>query len=178
MPRVPFPDALPETGDLSQTEGASELALDLYRQLAQAQRETRACIEQAGQRIEAHVLGTSAIIAALAAERFELDRVIKRIEPELVALGADNALRVLDLFARSWSASLARHGVEVRDLTGAPFDDEIAEAVDVNAAVEDASITAPMIRETLVPLVLHRGRVVGKALVNKGVPSTPTEPAS
>jgi molecular chaperone GrpE (heat shock protein) len=178
MPHVPFPDALPETSDVSRTEGASELALDLYRQLAQARRETHACIERAGQRIEAHVLATSATIAALATERFELDRLIKRIEPELAALGADNALRVLDLFARAWSASLARHGVEVRDLTGASFDDEIAEAVEVNAAIEDASIATPMIRETLAPLVVHRGRIVGKAVVNKGVPSTPTEPAS
>ena len=164
------PDFLPEGTSLATSEGASELALDLYRQLAEARRETRTVIERAEQHIETHVVGVSATIAALAAERFEFDRLLKRIEPELVALGAANVARVLDLFARGWNSTLSREGIEVRDLTGMAFTDDLADAVDVSSAIEDASIGEPIVRETLVPLVLHRGRVVGKALVNKLVP--------
>src|SRR6266545_6084489 len=111
MPRVPLPEPLPETPDVSRGEGAAELALDLYRQLAEARRDARAAVEKADQRIESHVLSTSATIAALAAERFELDRLLKRIEPELTARGAADVIRVLDLFARAWSAALAREGI-------------------------------------------------------------------
>jgi hypothetical protein len=178
MSRPSVPNVLPEAPDVSRGEGAAELALDLYRQLAQARRESHAALEQAEKRIDAHALGLNATIAALAAERFEFDRVLKRIEPELTALGAANAARVLDLFVRGWSAALSREGVEVRDLTGLPFTDDLAEAVDVSCAIEDASIAQPVISETLTPLVVHRGRIVGKALVNKAVPRVERESGS
>jgi hypothetical protein len=171
MVDVPVPDLLPvastAAGDLT------ELVLELYRELASARRDAELAARQAAERIHAHTLETNRTIAALAAERFEFERLMKRIQPELDALAAQNVSRVLDLFRRSWASELARQHVELRDLTGEPFTSELAEMVDVNAVLDDPAIAEPIVHEMLVPLVLHHDRVVGKAIVNKAVPSAP-----
>jgi hypothetical protein len=175
MADIPVPDLLPVA---AATAGdPAELVLELYRELASARRDAELAARQADERIHAHTLETNRTIAALASERFEFERLMKRIQPELNALAARNVLRVLDLFRRSWATNLTRHHVELRDLTGEPFTSELAEMVDVNAVLDDPAIAGPIVHEMLAPLVLHHDRVAGKAIVNKAVPSAPECPS-
>jgi hypothetical protein len=166
----PLPDPIPcAVRDPLDLAG---LSLSLYRKICGLNRLAEEAIENAERRIHTHTLATNHTIAALAAEHFEFERVMKRIEPELEKAGVHNAKRVLDIFGRGWAAVLAREQIEVRDLTNVVFSNEIAELVEVNGSVEDPAASEPVVRETLTPLVLHRGQIAGRAIVNKAVPTS------
>jgi hypothetical protein len=166
----PFPLPEPIVRDAADPVDLPILTLSLYRKLAALSRTAEDAVSTAEKRIYDHVLATGKTVAALAAEHFDFERVMRRIEPELEAAGLHNVRRVLDVFRRGWTAVLTREQVEVRDLTNQPFSDEIAELVEVNGSIEDAAVTEALVRETLAPLVLHRGHVICKAIVNKSVP--------
>jgi hypothetical protein len=157
-----------------------ELALDLYRRLAASARAAEDGRRQARQEVERHTREAGNTLARLAAARFEFGRLLARILPALAAGAAGaSASRVdvaglLELFARGWDAELERAAVEVRELTGLEMSDELAAVTAVEAAVPDPGIARAVVRETLSPLVLWAGRVVGVAQVITAVPVAPT----
>ncbi len=111
------------------------------------------------------------LIARLAAERFEFQRLLDRVLPpiEQGQLPPDLAT-ALSLQARSWDVELQRMGIEVVDLAGQVLTDPLFEMVEVESAIPDAAVEETVVRKTLVPLVLHEGRVVGVAKVITSVP--------
>lgn len=160
---IPVPDLFPEPAGPADAE---QLALDLYQRFAAARATAEQAAAGAQATIDAHAAGLHKTLAALAAVNFDFRGLVRRVDP------ATETGRVLDLFSREWEALLTRHGVEVRDLTGLTFDDEVASWVeDVRGAVPDANVTTVTVRETIVPLVLHRGQVIGRATVLKTVPA-------
>lgn len=166
---LPLPDPLPTVlpgvpGDLA------ERALALYRRLAAAEAELAEERCRAAAEIDRHRREVAATLARLAAQRFELERLLERLLPQLAQAGRDDLGEVLGLFARGWDAELARAGVEVEDLAGEPLTDELAEVVEVEAAVPDPETAAAVVRESLSPLVRWHGRVVAAARVITSVP--------
>lgn len=157
---IPIPDFLPvpENAECIDVEDA---ALELYQGLADAQRRMGESERRAQAELAEQARGSRTVIVALAAERFEFARLMRRIAPELERLGANDVLRVLDLHARAWDHRLTRNHVEVRDLTGFPLSDELLENVEVEAAVLDPAVAQSEIRETLSPLVLLHGQPIG-----------------
>jgi hypothetical protein len=166
--QFPLPDPIPRAA--ADPVDLAGVSLSLYRKISGLNRLAEEAIANAELRIQSHTLATSRTIAALAAEHFEFDRVMKRIQPELEKAGANSVKRVLEVFGRGWAAVLAREEVELRDLTNVPFSNEIAEVVEVNGSVADPAASEPVVRETLTPLVLHRGQIISRAIVNKSVP--------
>lgn len=172
---IPVPDTLPER-PIPDVE-PSLLALDIYRMLADANQRALDAAGEAEARIQKHLLEANGSLAALAGQRFEFERMLRRLRPQLEGCG--EALRVLDLFARGWDAVLGREQIEVRDLTGLPLSDEIAECIDeVSGAVPDGAVDHVVVRETLVPVVLHRGAVIGRAAIVKTIPTVAADLAT
>jgi len=165
---IPVPDLLPERS-LSDVEPAL-LVLEVYRLVADSNQRAADAAAEAETRIQRHSLDMNGSLAALAVQRFEFERMLRRLRPLLEGCG--DAVRVLDLFARGWDAVLGREQIEVRDLTGLPLSDEIAECIDeVSGAVPDHTADCVAVRETLVPVVLHRGIVIGRAAIVKTIPA-------
>jgi hypothetical protein len=169
MRHVALPPYLPAV-PLAAPAALPELALELYRKVAAATREAEQAQQAARQEVEKFTREAGRVLARLAAARFELERLLARLRPELAAAGRDDLGRVLDLFARGWDAELERSRVEVRDVTGLPMTDELAQLIEVEGAVPDVASRETTVRETLAPLVLWAGRVVGVARVITSVP--------
>jgi hypothetical protein len=150
--------------------GLSERVLELYQQLADATSRADASERQARDQVEAQTRALHRTIALLAAERFEYDRLLRRLLPELEKVGHEHIGRLLALHTRSWDATLRRVQIEVRDLTGEVLTDALADMVEVESAIPDPAVQESTVRETLFPLVLHAGRVVGLAKVVTSVP--------
>ena len=168
----PVPPLLtePYVAHLGDVEDA---ALDLYQRLADATRRAEDVERKCKTEVADHTRNARSLIATLAAERFEFERLLRRIEPELQRLKADDLLRVVSLYARSWDQKLLRLRIEVRDLTGMPISDD----VEVESHVPDPSVSQTEVRETLTPLVLLDGKVIGLAKVVTSVPVVVTEDA-
>jgi hypothetical protein len=164
------PDFLPTS--CSEPSGTlQELALELYRCVAASRGELEEQRKSAQQEIERHTREAGRTLARLAAVRFELERLLARIRPDLAEAGRGDLVRVLDLFARGWDAELARAGVEVRNPTGDLLTDELAAVIEVEGAIPDPTACQARVRETLSPLVLWAGRVIGTARVITSVPA-------
>jgi hypothetical protein len=160
----PVPDLLPVPEGLDPLD-IEDAALSLYQALADANRlneenEARTC-----SLTEEQARASQALIAGLAAERFEFSRLVRRIARELERLGASDSLRVLELHERAWDQRLSRAHIEVLDVTGFPLTNELLANVEVEAAVPDATVAHSEIRETLTPLVSLNGRPIGTAKV-------------
>lgn len=167
----PVPDFLPEPPDWPAPPDLEEMVLGLYQRVADYARRLDSSERQAKAREEAHGRKTRRVIALLAAERFEFERLMRRILPDLRAAGADEAVRVLTLYARTWDANLRRSQVEVCDLTGSVLTDELSELVEVESALPDSTVSEPVVRETLSPLVKVEGHVVSLSKVITSVPA-------
>lgn len=172
-PQPAIPDYLPVPA-ASLPGNLPELALELYRRVAESAREADEQRRRAAQEIERHTREAGRTLASLAAARFELGRLFARITPALAAAGQEDLGRVLALFARSWDAELERARIEVRDVTGRPMTEELAAVIEVEGAVPDPAARETLVRETLSPLVLWAGRVVGVARVITSVPTPET----
>jgi hypothetical protein len=173
-------DDLPIPGFLAAPElsqipaNIEDLTLDLYQRTSDTSRNAADTVKRIEQQVRERGRATDRVIAVLAAERFEFERVLRRIRPELEQLNAPSAERVLGLFARSWDATLARLKVECRDLTGLPLTDELAAEVEVESAIP-GDTDQTVIRETLFPLVIYEGRVAALAKVVTLVAPVPAE---
>ncbi len=167
------PDYLP----MSLTEVPVRLpamALELYRRLAECERAVEQERERAAEELERHRRETSRLLARLAAERFDFERLLDRVLPDLAGAGREDLGDKLRLFARSWDAELERARVEVRDLTGDAVTDELAEIIEVEGVVPDPGTSQAVVREALSPLVLWQDRVVGLSKVITSVPASPS----
>lgn len=164
-----LPDDLPApAAELSAS--VPELALELYRRVADSAREAEEHQKKARQEIERSTREAGRTLARVAAVRFELGRLLARVLPMLAEANRSDVARILELFARGWDAELERARVEVRDVTGQPLTDELAAVIEVEGAIPDPAVDQAMVRETLSPLVLWAGRVVGVARVITSVP--------
>ncbi len=166
-------DPLPLPGPLPVTDLRADLpalALELYRQLAETARQAALRERALGDELAARTRAAERTIARLATGRFEFQRLLDRVER---AGTAPDLAGALALQARAWDAELQRAGVEVRDLQGEVLTDELYAQVEVAGAVPDPAVDRPTVRETLVPLVLVGGQVVGAAQVITSVPPPP-----
>lgn len=166
---IPIPDYLPT----SLAEPLPDLAaqvLELYRRAVTAEARLTAEQERTERQLAAQQRAADEVMAALAAPRFELARLCARLLPRLEVTGLAPEARALSLFARAWDQELTRHGVEVCDLSGQELSDELAQVVEVEAAVADPAVRELRVRQTLVPLVKLGGRVVGVARVISSAP--------
>ena len=168
MNQPPVPDLLPTAWRTP--PNLKELTLALYRHLANCSASVEASKKHATEQVEDHIRQTSRIIAQLAAQRFEYERLLKRVLPELEVAGLREVGDVLLLFARSWDAELRSACVEVRDLTGQMVTDDLTDMIEVHSAVSESGAESVLIRETLFPLVMYRDVVVGPAHVITSVP--------
>jgi len=151
--------------------GLIDLAFALYQRLAECAEVSEAGARSAREQLENQARQTGGVIALLAAQRLEYERLLRRILPELELRGLPEVCKVLMLYARSWDADLRRARVEVRDLTGSVLTDELCEMIEVESAIPDPAVSKTVVRETLLPLVLHEGRVASPAKVITSVPA-------
>ncbi len=155
------------------------MALELYRRLAESERAVEQERDRAAAEIEQHRRQTSRLLARLAAQRFDFERLLDRVLPDLAEAGREDLGEKLRLFARSWDAELVRAQVEVRDPTGDAVTDELAEVIEVEGVVPDPDTSQAVVREALSPLVLWQGQVVGLSKVITSVPAASSmEPES
>lgn len=145
--------------------------LKLYRDLHEARRNAQQAREEARRTEETQRADSARTIAALAAPHFEFERLLDRIRNSSQRLEEAEVADLLHVFNRSWASVLQREGIEVRDLSGQPLDEAVAPLIEVGTAIPDPNLNLPIIRETLIPLVVQHGEVVGTALVNTAVPA-------
>ncbi len=150
-----------------------ELTLALYQRLSDCIARIEEREREAQEEIEKHTRRMSRLIAQLAAERFEYERLMQRVAPELERAGLTDLIRIFDLHARSWDANLRRAQVEVRGLTSEIVTDKLIEQIEVESAIHDPAVGEAVVRETLSPLVLLEGRIIGLAKVITSVPVPP-----
>ena len=145
FPLPPFM-AAPEGSRVADVEDA---ALDLYQRLADATRRAEEIERRSRTELADHVRNTRSLIASLAAERFEFERLLRRIVPELQRLQAEDLLRIVGIYARSRDQKLMRLRIEIRDLTGQSLSEGLADEVEVESHVPDPAVTETQVRETL-----------------------------
>jgi|PlaIllAssembly_1097288.scaffolds.fasta_scaffold173195_2 hypothetical protein len=168
MNEFPIPGFLPSASGPIHDPGKA--VLDVYAGLASARRQAEDARKLAEAQIRSIALEADAVIAELSAMRFEFDRLLHRIGPQLEKIEAGGILSLLDLFSRGWSALLQRHCIEIHDPKGEVFSDALAEIVEVRAAFVDPEVKQPMIAETIAPVIRYKGRLASKAVVHKAVP--------
>jgi len=170
VPLIPVPDEI-------RLEDIEDAALALYERVAEADARVAAMEKQHGSELAEQTRALHRLIAVLVVERFELDRMMRRIEPELTRRGCTDLLLSISLYARAWDLKLSRASLQVVDLTGSPLTDELAGEVEVESHLPDPSVTVTTVRETLVPLVLLDGKVIGPAKIVTSVPIAEEEKA-
>jgi hypothetical protein len=169
LDELPVPDYQP----VASPDGFArlpELVGELCQRLGDMSRRLEMAEQQAREQFATQNRKMNRLVAQLASERFELERLLRRVLPELEAAGLANLAKVLTLYARSWDSNLQRAEIEVRDVTGCELTDELVEVVEVESAVADASVRQTVVRETITPLVIHQGRVIGVATIITAVP--------
>jgi len=168
--QMPVPGFLPTPPAVTLRE-LQGLAQELYQRLADSGRHIEQGERKAHDELSSQAREHDRLIARLAAERFEFQRLLDRVLPQIAQgeLPADLA-KALTLQARSWDAELHRARIEVIDLAGQVLTDALSERVEVESAIPDPEVEETLVRKTLVPLVLHAGRVVGVAKVITSVP--------
>lgn len=169
---LPAPGYLPVSA-VDSPGGLPELVLELCRRVAESARAAEEHQTRARQEVEQHTREAGRTLARVAAARLDFSRLLGRVLPMLSDGGREDVGRILELFARGWDAELERSRVEVRDVTGQPITEELAAVIEVEAAVPEPAVSQAMVRETLSPLVLWAGRVVGVARVITSVPVVP-----
>lgn len=168
---IPVPGFLTTPSAAVTPRDLQALALELYQRLAESARRIEQCERKAQDELASQAREHDRLIARLAAERFELQRLLDRVLPpiEQGQLPPDLAT-ALRLQARSWDAELQRMGIEVIDLAGQVLTDALSEKVEVESAIPEPVVEEAVVRKTLTPLVLYQGRVVGVAKVITSVP--------
>jgi len=181
MNSIPLPPVVPLPAE-PQLADIEDAALELYQRVVEAERraeEAEHRIEEAERRLRAEMTEktrrANRLIAVLASVRFEFVRLVQRLWPELQSLQANNLMELCVLFLRSWDSRLHQASIRVVDLTGLPLTDELAGDVEVESHVPDPSVAQAMVRETLAPLVLLEGKVIGMAKIVTSVPETKEE---
>jgi len=171
---LPLPPSIPLPAE-ARLDDVESAALELYQRVAEADR----CSEEIERRLRSEMLEKSRaadrLIATLAAERFEFDRLLRRLGPELERRNAGDVMQYLEMFARAWDLKLGRAAIKVVDLAGLPLIDELVEDVDVESHLPDPTVTQTTVRETLIPLVLLGGKAIGSAKIVTSVPVTTVE---
>lgn len=172
---IPVPDYLPTPFETPPAD-LPEQVLELYRRVAENARLVKRTIEQAREAREAQRRESDRVIALLASERFELQRLMDRILPAMKKAELDKEAKALSLFARRWDQDLRRVRVEVQDPVGLPLSDELTEVLEVENTILDRSVTEPSVRETLVPIVRFEDRLAGIGKVITSVPCVQQQP--
>ena len=172
---LPPPVKVPGELNLAKMEDA---AYELYDRVARADEQLTKCERSLRAELAEKSRSAQRLIAMLAAERFEFDRILRRLSPELERRGASDLLQYLNLFVRAWDLKLSRANIQVLDIAGCLLDDELAGDVEVESHVPDVSVSATMVRETLVPLVKLDGKTIGQAKIVTSVPAKKEEHAS
>jgi hypothetical protein len=173
---LPIPGVIPVPAKL-RVEDAEDAALELYRRVAEADRRYQEMERRQQSEIAETSRKTHRLISALAAERFEFDRLMRRLKPELERRNAGDLIQLLDLFAKAWDLKLGRASIQVVDLAGLPLSDELAGDVEVESHFPDPSVVQATVRETLIPLVLLEGKTIGSAKIITAVPVAVEEDA-
>lgn len=173
---LPIPDYLPVASP-NGFAGLPELVGELCQRLSDMTRQLEMAEQQTREQLATQSRKMNRLVAQLASERFELERLLRRVLPELEAAGLTSLAKVLTLFARSWDSNLRRAEIEVRDVTGCELTDELVEVVEVESAVVDAGVRQTVVRETITPLVIYQGRVIGVATIITAVPVSHDEPS-
>ena len=174
---LPVPGFLP-TPLADPPSDLEDMALMFYGRLVACAERLESAEKQGRAQREEQMHQAHRTMARLAAQRFEFTRLSQRIRSELETLCPDHTEtidNVLGLFARNWDANLRRAGLEVIDLTGHPLTNELAEVVEVESAIPDASAREIVVRETLTPLVKVEGQVVALAKIITAVPVQDTK---
>ena len=103
---LPLPPSIPLPAE-ARLDDVESAALELYQRVAEADR----CSEEIERRLRSQMLEKSRtadrLIATLAAERFEFDRLLRRLGPELERRNAGDVMQYLEMFARAWDLSWA-----------------------------------------------------------------------
>ncbi|HWP43377.1 MAG TPA: hypothetical protein VNO14_09095, partial [Blastocatellia bacterium] len=89
-------------------EELEDLALELYQRIADGAARVRQCEREARERTEEATARSNRLIVELTCERFEFERLIRRILPEIEKAGLENVAKVIALYARSWDSNLKR----------------------------------------------------------------------
>jgi hypothetical protein len=147
------------------------LALELCQRLADAASEVKAAEQRAKKEMEEIIERKEKLIAQIASERFEFDRLMQRVLPDLEAAGLESLIKIFAVYSKSWDVNLKRAQVEVLDLTGARVTDPLLDLVEVESAVPDPVAGEGFVRETLSPLVKLEGRIIALAKVITTVPA-------
>jgi hypothetical protein len=169
MNELPLPPMIAQPDELLFND-VEDAALELYKRAAEAEAQTEKAVRTVRAEMVEQMRSAHRLIATLAAERFEFDRLMARIAPELERRNSNDLLQFLVLFKRSWELRMRRASIEVVDLTGQPVTDELAGDVEVESHVPDPSVAETRVRETLIPLVLLGGRSIGMAKIVTSVP--------
>lgn len=173
---LPVPSSIPLPAE-ARLEDIEDAALEFYQRVAEADRRIGEVERRLRTEMSEKSRSANRLIALLAAQRFEFERLVRRLGPELERRNAGDIMQILDLYARAWDLNLGRAALQVVDLTGQPLDEKLAEDVEVESHVPDPSVSQTMVRETLVPLVLLEGRPIGLAKIVTSVPVTTEEKA-
>jgi hypothetical protein len=163
VPLLPVPDEI-------RLEDIEDAALALYERIAEADSRFAAMEKRLGTESAEQTRTLHRLVAILAAERFEFDRMMRRIGPELTRRNCTDLLQSIGLYARAWDLKLSRASLEVVDLAGYPLTDELAGEVEVESHLPDPSVSVTTVHETLVPLVVLGGKVIGPAKIVTSVP--------
>ncbi len=153
-------------------DDVEDAALELYARVAEADARLDQVQHKLREELGEQARALKRLIALLASERFEFDRLMRRIGPELMSGGMAGLMESLQLYARGWDMRLNRMSIQVVDLAGYPLSDDLVNDLEVESHVHDPSIRATTIRETLVPQVFLEGKSIGMAKVIAAVPSS------
>lgn len=168
-PAIPIPGELP-TPLRSFPETLADDVLGLYHRLAEADTLLRRASEASQKARQAERRQAERVLVQLAAQRFELERLLRRILPNLRQAGLSGDVHALELFARRFDQELSRQQIEVLDPVERPLDEALIEVLEVESAVVDPAVAEPRVRETLFPIVFWRGRPIGPGRVISSVP--------
>lgn len=163
VPPIPVPGQI-------RLEDIEDAALALYERVTEADLRFAALEKRFDAETAEQIRSLHRLVASLATERFELDRMMRRISSELTRRNCADLLQAIVLYSRAWDLKLTRASLQVLDLTGQPLTDELLGDVEVESHMPDPSVPVTMVRETIIPLVLLSGKVIGPAKIVTAVP--------
>lgn len=99
-------------------------------------------------------------LAALASEIFDLGRFWSRLQQKIVEQECLEELKGLEIILKRMWSVLDERQVEILDLTGMPVSDELLKTVEVLKYVREPGTVAPIIKETKMPVIRCKGRLI------------------
>ena len=112
MNELPLPPMIAQPDELLFND-VEDAALELYKRAAEAEAQTEKAVRTVRAEMVEQMRSAHRLIATLAAERFEFDRLMARIAPELERRNSNDLLQFLVLFKRSWELRMRRASIEV-----------------------------------------------------------------